>query len=421
MDTIPEDVLRLIFETYTYKLNCSPASLLTVSRHWHAVLITTRRIWSRVPIHITSFDTVPSILQVATENGPNTRSPLRSYLDRTRLPEDLSLIPLDIEIVFHQSRQEENFQPPLRRAKWVFEAQNRLKSQLDTLWLHLAGLDVEEMTPTDSDAGDGKLIGHQDFIRWRSITLHGQNSRAYWPRVSTSFKCLKLRGCRSLPSIKILSFKNIRLSFRHLTMPRLIHLDSENCSLYSFPEVPSLKSLAWIYDRRWKPGDNFYINWSKCDKMEKIQTSLAKTTVETYEWPDLSTIIFHRALPTMIDETMLSLQTRFTRQHPMDTLGLSQSSVRGLEEMFDAVPDFHTRILKLSSRLFHDRPSGVIWEWDECGTVNWPVKKYEMRRMRRLLKMMDARGTNVEAMDVHMEGLIKAARMHNELSDSDSD
>jgi hypothetical protein len=93
MEDAPDDILRLIFETYVHDLQLSPANLLTVNRRWHALLVGVRSLWTRISIVIDSFSTIPFIIGTQRDRYVDMDTlPLPIYLQRSgELPLDISI------------------------------------------------------------------------------------------------------------------------------------------------------------------------------------------------------------------------------------------------------------------------------------------------------------------------------------------
>jgi hypothetical protein len=91
MEDTPDDILCLIFETYVHDLQLSPTNLLTVNRRWHALLVGTSTLWTRISIVVDSFDTIPSIIGNSKCQPVNMATlPLLIYLGRSgELPLDV--------------------------------------------------------------------------------------------------------------------------------------------------------------------------------------------------------------------------------------------------------------------------------------------------------------------------------------------
>lgn len=410
MESTPEDILHLVFEAYVHELGCSPVSLLTVSRRWYTILLSTRTIWSRVPIYITSYETIPFILGNRNSfSGGDSWAPLSAYLSRSYRPGDPVTGPLDIYIKWCRSRREADAIALRGHLLFTVSETERLETQLSELLLHLAG--AEDKTEVNS-LPNGPIMNGEGFrlCRWGSLKLDMSEFGCECCQIaSTGFDLLIRNGCKSLPLLESLLTYNIDLFLNGLRMPRLRTLEMHNCAVASFSDLPSLESLTMI-NSKLEENDQFEIpNWSECTNLRQLQLSESRiwSIPADNPFPNLNVLLFSTSIPPII---MDYLERRFTQERPLEVLALAETSFYGLFYRFRSAPNFHTQILRLSARQFLGHNGHEDWGWDVFGHVRWNYNDDEMYMVRGFITLMRERRIRLEAMDAQMQAMLDFAQ-----------
>lgn len=441
MDNVPDDVLCLVFESYVHRLGYAPANLLTICHRWHSLLLSIRSIWSRLPIHVTSFETLPYILNydksvIEKEVNSDSReseadnvhdtepdgcsrippqpSPLCTYLERSHLPGSSSGHPLNLSIVWHGLERWESDEVEKKHLSNLKERHiqifyltttrkhryDRCRRQMEYLLRYLCGKDTEWwrddysrfiVTPAETWGNRWKAleIDLGDLSPWLRPQLR-------LPTEKLGLEKLCLRG----------------LDFFPVEMHALRHLDIREANFAGwFPDIGEVETMTLLQ------GTHDYTEvpcWEQLNRLRTIRLTKPSSLLDYLpppgSLPALTTIILQGP-----SHGLERLDALFNSSRPLQLLALAEESIQDVANIFLQSKGFYVKTIKLSSVNFPRRPKS--WKWDEYGTVTWDVSEWEVKHARTLLNHLNEIGADFEPMDAQMEAILRRGWHESEFQD----
>lgn len=409
MESAPDDILVLIFEAYIYNLNQPPASLLTVCRRFNNLLIHSPTLWSRIDIHIRSINTIPNLLR-----DENTR--IHTHLLRSVSPG--TNVPLDISITWHQSSDIasdhhytcgvsplEVFNCPESPCRLYSTREQQLKALLRVL------AEKSSIYEEQRDVTSGSLT------RWRSLKLdlYGLHDSV----LEQGITLMPLgeqgpRGYVKFPSLHRLILHNCVVDLQDFQAPKLHHLELDNAGLYAYPNMRSITSLVLknAIKCRGLNLSRFQLPWDDCISLRRLEMWGATQPFNDfyhYNLPCLSTIVYDVNIPASLVENLGRI---YNESRPLGTLVFLGMSVEAASYLLAMTKKLRMKKLKLRSWWWHRYlPASEIGdEIDDSIIDSWEVTFGDLNSGCHMLQDMQSRGTEVEALDPHMERIFSIIR-----------
>jgi hypothetical protein len=465
MDNTPDDILRLVLESYVNDLGQSPANLLTVCRRWHHMLLSNPNVWSRLHINVTSFHTIPYILGKENKLHPKERNstkrpaPLLAYLERSIPVKGMRGHPLDISIRWSKMNVTSYASDVKFYLQILFPDPPKGPQQFhgdmwgfyDEEYKDYYGLDDDDLDLYEADLNQHKHlceIQMQELVTWlageRSVEDLDHKTNVEAGNYAARWKSLFIDMTR-VPCDECKDFEIYDINFGELKNPTLKRLQSLS-SLRTHGagflisegektralELPSLKLLEVYYGAVWPQPkfDNIesltmiecfastHVKWEECKNLRFMRLKLHDPVTvfehpSTHSFPHLTTIILENGFNLL--NILTKLSKSFNKSRPLKLLVLAEHSIDIVYAMLHSAPLFHADMLKLSSHC----SQGIgftMWNWQKFGEEDWNINRNDVEHACKLLQELGDRGIPVEAMDKLMQEILTKARLQMKVS-----